>query len=49
MQLTEDLLLGAFARLGYVFLPISMLVMTMLNASVLTALYGHYIEGRPLD
>jgi hypothetical protein len=49
MQLVAGLFLAVFAPLGVVFLLLAILVMTLVNVSILTTLYGYYIEGRPLD
>ena len=48
VQIVAGLSMMVFAPLGFVFLLLMMLVMTLLNVSVLTTLYGHYVEGRPL-
>lgn len=48
IQLVASFSMMIFAPLGFVFLLLSMLVMTLLYVSVLTTLYGHYVEGRPL-
>jgi len=48
IQIVAGFSMMIFAPLGFVFLLLSMLVMTLLNVSVLTTLYGHYVEGRPL-
>jgi len=49
MQIVASLSMAVFAPLGFVFLLLTMLVMTLVNVSILTTLYGHYIEGRALD
>ncbi len=37
-----------FAPLGFLFSIGAALVMSLVNVSILTTLYGHYIEGRPI-
>ncbi len=49
MQIVATLSMAVFAPLGFVFLLLAMLVMTLVNVSILTTLYGHYIEGRALS
>lgn len=48
LQVVIGLSVSIFAPLGFAFAVFAMLVMTLINVSVLTTFYGHYVEGRPI-
>ncbi|WP_264211805.1 hypothetical protein [Leisingera thetidis] len=48
LQIVTGLSIAVFAPLGFAFAGLTMLVMTLVNVSVLTTFYGHYVEGRPV-
>jgi len=52
VQLLLQFIVGAsmmvFAPLGFIFSLGAALVMTLVNVSILTTLYGHYVQGRPI-
>ncbi|MBY6140171.1 hypothetical protein KUV26_12050 [Leisingera daeponensis] len=48
LQVVVDLSMAVFAPLGIVFLILATLVATLVNVSVVTTFYGHYVEGRPI-
>lgn len=41
-------LFGMVPVIGPIFVYVVLLVMSLVNVSILTTLYGHYIEGRPI-
>ncbi|SFL05568.1 hypothetical protein [Shimia haliotis] len=49
VQLVVMALTALFAPLGILFSLAASLFLSIVNISVLTTFYGHYIEGRPLD
>ncbi|WP_323784160.1 hypothetical protein [Leisingera sp.] len=48
LQLVASLSMAVFAPLGVVFLILVSLITTLVNVSVITTFYGHYVEGRPI-
>lgn len=48
LQVVTGLSISVFAPLGFAFAALTMLVMTLVNVSILTTFYGHYVEGRPV-
>ncbi|NRB18243.1 MAG: hypothetical protein HRU33_11900 [Rhodobacteraceae bacterium] len=49
LQVVTGLSIMVFAPLGIVFQLFTALVMSLVNVSILTTIYGHYVEGRPID
>lgn len=48
LQVVVDLSMAVFAPLGILFMILATLVTTLVNVSVVTTFYGHYVEGRPI-
>ncbi|WP_369929765.1 hypothetical protein [Leisingera sp. XS_AS12] len=48
LQVVVDLSMAVFAPLGILFMILATLVATLVNVSVVTTFYGHYVEGRPI-
>lgn len=48
LQLVTGLSMMVFAPLGLVFQLFATLVMSLVNVSILTTFYGHYVEGREI-
>jgi hypothetical protein len=49
LQLVSGAILAVIPVLGVLFQFLVTLIMSLVNVSVLTTFYGHYIEGRPID
>ncbi|MFY1712599.1 hypothetical protein [Tritonibacter mobilis] len=48
LQLITNVSIYVFAPLGLVFAVVSALIMTLVNVSILTTIYGHYVQGRAI-
>lgn len=48
LQVVVNLSMAVFVPLGIVFMILATLVATLVNVSVVTTFYGHYVEGRPI-
>ncbi|ABF65616.1 membrane protein; putative [Ruegeria sp. TM1040] len=48
LQAVTNLSIYIFAPLGLVFALVSALIMTLVNVSILTTVYGHYVQGRSI-
>jgi len=49
LQVVTGLSMMIFAPLGILFQVFVTLVMSLVNVSILTTFYGHYVEGREID
>ncbi|AZV80048.1 hypothetical protein EBB79_20580 [Parasedimentitalea marina] len=49
LQFVAGLSMEVFLPLGIAFQILTGLVMSLVNVSILTTIYGHYVEGRPID
>lgn len=49
LQYVAGLSMAVFPPLGIAFQLLIGLVMSLVNVSILTTIYGHYFEGRPID
>lgn len=49
LQYVGGLSMAVFPPLGIAFQLLTALVMSLVNVSILTTIYGHYVEGRPID
>lgn len=49
LQMVTGLSMMVFAPLGILFQVFVALVMSLVNVSILTTFYGHYVEGREID
>ena len=48
LQLITNVSIYVFAPLGLVFAVVSALIMTLVNVSILTTIYGHYVQARAI-
>jgi len=48
LQVITSASIYIFAPLGFVFAIAMALIMTLVNVSILTTVYGHYVQGRPI-